>query len=153
MNRVLAAVLATAAFLAIAGTASARVLSERISVSATVVSTCLASSSFTAPGTQPTAASALAVRCSSAWPITVTLNADSVAGALLAANLMKSAAALPGSVYAPAARLSAWADRSGSIAATSVAFNPTGAMPTSTLSLGDSSPAAAAGVVTVTISY
>ena len=154
MNRVLIALLGTGAMLLAAGTAAARVASERISVSVTVISSCLASSNPAALADSATGGpSPLSVSCSSAWPITVTLNADSVAGGLLAARMMNSAYHVPGSLYAPAAQLSAWANRSGSVANTSAAldsatygqsFNETNPAP---------SAAAAGGTVTVTISY
>jgi spore coat protein U-like protein len=144
MNRVLIALLGTGAMLLAAGTAAARVSSERMSVSVNVISSCLASSNPSAP---------LSVSCSSASPITVTLNADSVAGGLLAAQMMSSAYHVPGSVYAPAAQLSAWAGRTGSIAGSSAALSSA----TYGQSFGETEPApsalASGGTVTVTISY
>jgi hypothetical protein len=134
MNRVLVALLGTGAFLVVAGTSSARVASERIGVSATVVSTCQASSNLAALGTNMMA-SPLAVSCSTAYPITVTVSADTAAGGLLAARLMNSA-------Y-----------RAGSVATTlnmpaGGSYGP---------SLSDASPGsegvAPTGVVTVTVNY
>jgi hypothetical protein len=152
MNRVLVALIGTGAFLVVAGTASARVASERIGVSATVVSTCQASSNLAALGTNMMA-SPLAVSCSTAYPITVTVNADTAAGGLLAARLMNSAYGVPGSLYTPAARVGALADRAGSVATTlnmpaGGSYGP---------SLTDASPGsegiAPTGVVTVTVNY
>jgi spore coat protein U-like protein len=153
MNRVLIALLGTGALLLAAGTAAARVASERISVSVTVISSCLASSNPSALADSATGGSPLSVSCSSAWPITVTLNADSVAGGLLAARMMNSAYHVPGSLYAPAAQLSAWANRSGSVASSSAALDNA----TYGQSFGEANPApsaaASSGTVTVTISY
>jgi spore coat protein U-like protein len=146
MNKLLIALLGTGLTLLAAGTATARMASERMSVSVTVISSCLASSSATEE-------SPLSVSCSNASPITVTLNADSVAGGLLAARMMSSAYHVPGSVYAPAAQLSAWAGRTGSVASTSAALGSA----TYGESFGEGNPAPSAvgssGVVTVTISY
>jgi spore coat protein U-like protein len=146
MNKVLTAILASGTLLVAAGSAWAGMASERISVSATVISTCLASSS-----------AALSVSCSTASPITVTVNADTVAGGLLAARLMNSSYGLP-SLYAPAAHLTAWADRSGNVASTATALTAmTGGEATYGQSFGDAAPAPGgappAGIVTVTVSY
>jgi spore coat protein U-like protein len=153
MNKVLTAVLATGSLLAAAGSAWAGMASERISVSATVISTCMASSNAAATS-DATVGAPLSVRCSTASPITVTLNADTVAGGLLAARLMNSAYGLPGTVYTPAARMTAWADHTGNVAATS-ATTAAGAAYGQTL--GDSglgiTNAPAAGIVTLTVSY
>jgi spore coat protein U-like protein len=142
MNRLLTAILATGTLLLAAGSAWAGMTSERISVSATLISTCLASSN-----------AALAVRCSTASPITVTVNADTVAGGLLAARLMNNAYGLP-TVYTPAARLSAWADRSGNVFTPSTVLTAmTAGEGTYGQSLGDAGPAQPSGIVTVTVSY
>jgi spore coat protein U-like protein len=143
MNKVLTAVLATGTLLAAAGSAWAGMASERISVSATVISTCMASSNAS-------------VRCSTASPITVTLNADTVAGGLLAARLMNSAYGLPGTLYTPAARMTAWADHTGNVATTSAALTASTAAAYGQ-TFGDSGlgipSAPAGGIVTLTVSY
>ena len=157
MNKLITAVLATGSLLAVAGSAWAGMASERISVSAIVISTCMASSNAAA-GSYATAAAPLSVRCSTASPITVTLNADTVAGGLLAARLMNSAYGLPGTLYTPAARMTAWADHTGNVATTSAALTATSAAAAAYgQTFGDSglgiTTAPAAGTVTLTISY
>jgi spore coat protein U-like protein len=158
MNRFLTSALATVSLLAAATSARAGIASERISVSVTVISTCMASSNAILPGSGPAVASPFSVSCSQASPITVTLNADTVAGGLLAARLMNSASGLPGSLYTPSAHLSAWADHTGNVSGTSAALT---AMAAAAPSYGESfadpslgTPTAqAAGIVTVTVSY
>jgi spore coat protein U-like protein len=148
LNRFVTALLATGTLLLAAGSAWAGIASERISVSATVISTCLASSSATTLG------SPLAVRCSTASPITVTFNADTVAGGLLAARLMSSAYGVP-TVYTPSARMTAWADHSGNVSTPSTLM--TAAQATYGQSFADAglapAGAEAEGIVTVTVSY
>ncbi|MGB6604017.1 MAG: spore coat protein U domain-containing protein [Steroidobacteraceae bacterium] len=156
MNKVITAVLATGSLLAAAGSAWAGMASERISVSVNVVSTCMASSSAGALGSYATSGSPLSVRCSTASPITVTVNADTVAGGLLAARLMNSASGLPGALYTPAAKMTTWADHTGNVATTSTALTAmTAGAATYGETFGDSglTSAQAGGTVTLTISY
>lgn len=147
MNRRVTAMLATGALLVAAGSAWAGMARERISVSATVISTCLASSSAAALG------SPLSVRCSQTSPITVTLNADTVAGGLLAARLVNGAYGAP-SIYTAGARMTAWADRSGNVSTTSAAMTAGQGTYGQSLTSGPTPTGAqAAGTVTVTVSY
>jgi spore coat protein U-like protein len=148
MNRTVTAILATATLLVAAGSAWAGTASARISVSVNVISTCMASSTVGSP---------LSVRCSKASPVTVTVNADTVAGGLLAARLMNSAYGLP-TVYTPSARLTAWADRSGNVSSSPTALTAmTAGEGTYGQTFGDASPgpngAQPSGIVTVTVSY
>jgi spore coat protein U-like protein len=157
MNKVLTTMLVTGSLLVAAGSACAGMASQRISVSATVISTCMASSNATADS-YATAPAPLSVRCSTASPISVTLNADTVAGGLLAARLMNSAYGLPGTLYTPAAHMTAWADHTGNVATTSAALTATSAAAAAYgQTFGDSglgiTTAPAGGTVTLTVSY
>jgi spore coat protein U-like protein len=153
MNKVLTTMLVTASLLVAAGSAWAGVSSERISVSATLISTCMASSNAAA-GAYTTIGAPLSVRCSSASPITVTLSADTVAGGLLAARLMNSAYGLPGTLYTPTARMTAWADHTGNVATTSAALTAAAAGGSAYgQTFGDSVTSAQAGTVTLTVNY
>jgi spore coat protein U-like protein len=156
MSKVLTAVLTTGSLLVAAGGAWAGMASERISVSVNVVSTCMASSSTAALGGYAAAGSPLSVRCSTASPITVTVNADTVAGGLLAARLMNSASGLPGTLYTPAAKMTGWADHTGNVVSTSTALAATTAgAATYGETFGGTSLTStqAGGLVTLTISY
>lgn len=159
MKKILTAAMLTAgALLVTAGSAWAGMANERISVSATVISTCMASSNAGILGSSAAVGSPLAVSCSRASPITVTLNADTVAGGLLAARLMNSAYGLPYAVYTPAARMTAWADRTGNVNATSTGLTAiTAGESTYGQSFGEPGlapdGAPSAGIVTVTVSY